>query len=229
MRNFPIDILEPVVSPVFTKSKFPAKPIIAVSSREQREAINLIKTFYQKYPQFRWVTFRDMRGISEEEFANTLKDCMLSVWIDKTSSFGTFPLESMKSNVPVLGVVPKMIPSWLNEENGIWIQEEIKLVVVMFGFDIVPTLVTVHPIVPTVVPPPGPITDIWLNIIFGWNGVSTPLGPIHFGICLPAISFEYNSRLPAVGADGSAVDTNCKLPNNISTLDAPLNVPPLLN
>lgn len=128
MRNFSIDILEPVVSPVFTKSKFPAKPIIAISSREQREAINLIKTFYQKYPQFRWVTFRDMRGISEEEFANTLKDCMLSVWIDKTSSFGTFPLESMKSNVPVLGVLPKMVPSWLNEENGIWIQEEIKLV-----------------------------------------------------------------------------------------------------
>ena len=128
MRNFSIDILEPVVSPVFTTSKFPAKPIIAVSSREQREAINLIKTFYQKYPQFRWVTFRDMRGISEEEFANTLKDCMLSVWIDKTSSFGTFPLESMKSNVPVLGVLPKMVPSWLNEENGIWIQEEIKLV-----------------------------------------------------------------------------------------------------
>jgi len=128
MRNFSIDILEPVISPVFTKSKFPSKPIIAVSSREQREAINLIKTFYQKYPQFRWVTFRDMRGISEEEFANTLNECMLSVWIDRTSSFGTFPLESMKSNVPVLGVLPKMVPSWLNEENGIWIQEEIKLV-----------------------------------------------------------------------------------------------------
>ena len=128
MRNISIDILEPVISQSFSKSKFPAKPIIAVSSREQRDAINLIKTFYQKYPQFRWVTFRDMRGISEEEFASTLKECMLSVWIDKTSAFGTFPLESMKSNVPVLGVVPKMIPEWLNEENGIWIQEEIKLV-----------------------------------------------------------------------------------------------------
>lgn len=128
MRNIPIDVLEPVISPLFSKSKFPSKPIIAVSSREQREAINLIKTFYQKYPQFRWITFRDMRGISEDEFAATLKDCMLSVWIDKTSSFGTFPLESMKSNVPVLGVVPKMLPEWLNEENGIWIQDEIKLV-----------------------------------------------------------------------------------------------------
>jgi hypothetical protein len=134
MRNFSIDILEPVVSPVFTTSKFPSKPIIAVSSREQREAINLIKTFYQKYPQFRWVTFRDMRGISEEEFANTLKDCMLSVWIDKTSSFGTFPLESMKSNVPVLGVLPKMVPSWLNEENGIWINNQNMLVDVIADF-----------------------------------------------------------------------------------------------
>ena len=128
MRSIPIDVLSPVISPSFSKSNFPAKPIIAVSSREQREAINLIKTFYQKYPQFRWITFRDMRGISEEEFSNTLRDCMLSVWIDKTSAFGTFPLESMKSNVPVLGVVPKMIPEWLNEENGIWIQDEIKLV-----------------------------------------------------------------------------------------------------
>ncbi len=53
---------------------------------------------------------------------------MLSVWNDRISSFGTFPLESMKSGVAVMGVVPKLIPSWLSEENGIWIQDEIKLV-----------------------------------------------------------------------------------------------------
>ena len=128
MRNTPTDIIEPVISNVFEKSKYPSKPIIAIFSREQRDAINLIKSFYQKYPQFRWITFRDMRGISEEEFANTLKDCMLSVWVDRTSSFGTFPIESMKCNIPVMGVLPKLLPEWLNEENGIWIQDEIKLV-----------------------------------------------------------------------------------------------------
>ena len=128
MRNTPTDIIEPVISNVFEKSKYPSKPIIAIFSREQRDAINLIKSFYQKYPQFRWITFRDMRGISEEEFANTLKDCMLSVWDDRTSAFGTFPLESMKCGVPVIGVVPKMIPEWINEDNGIWIQDEINLV-----------------------------------------------------------------------------------------------------
>ena len=127
MRNVPTDIIEPVISDVFEKSKYPAKPIIAIFSREQRDSINLIKSFYQKYPQFRWITFRDMRGISEEEFANTLKECMLSVWDDRTSAFGTFPLESMKCGVPVIGVVPKMVPEWMNEDNGIWIQDELNL------------------------------------------------------------------------------------------------------
>lgn len=128
MRNIPLNVIEPIVSETFVKSSYPAKPIIAVLAREQRDTINLIKSFYQKYPQFRWITFRDMRGLSEEEFANTLKECMLSVWSDRTSSFGTFPLESMKCGVPVLGVVPKMIPEWMNEDNGIWIQDELNFV-----------------------------------------------------------------------------------------------------
>jgi glycosyltransferase involved in cell wall biosynthesis len=128
MRNIPTDIVEPVISNTFEKSKYPAKPIIAIYSREQRDSINVIKSFYQKYPQFRWVTFRDMRGLSEMEFANTLKDCMLSVWDDRISAFGTFPLESMKCGVPVIGVVPKMVPEWMNEDNGIWIQDELNLV-----------------------------------------------------------------------------------------------------
>jgi glycosyltransferase involved in cell wall biosynthesis len=128
IKNVSTDIIEPVTSEIFQKSKYPSKPIIAISSREQRDAINVIKSFYQRYPQFRWITFRDMRGLTEEEFANTLKDCMLSVWDDRTSAFGTFPLESMKCGVPVIGVIPKMVPEWMNEDNGIWIQDELNLV-----------------------------------------------------------------------------------------------------
>ena len=120
MRGVSYDILEPYISNVFEKSKFPAKPTIAISSREQRDSVNIIKSFYQKFPQFRWVTFRDMRNLSEEEFANNLKESMLSVWVDSTSSFGTFPLESMKLGVAVIGKVPNLKPEWLSEENGIW-------------------------------------------------------------------------------------------------------------
>ena len=128
MKMSAIDVIEPCISENFTTSSKPSKPIISVVFREQRDSINFIKSFYQKYPQFRWITFKDMRGLSHDEFASSLKESMLSVWNDRTSSFGTFPIESMKSGVAVMGVVPKLIPSWLSEENGIWIQDEIKLV-----------------------------------------------------------------------------------------------------
>jgi hypothetical protein len=34
----------------------------------------------------------------------------------------------MKSGVPVLGVVPNLLPQWLNEENGFWINNKIQTV-----------------------------------------------------------------------------------------------------
>ena len=96
------------------------------STKDQSDTINLIKTFYLKFPQYRWFTFRDLRGLSEKEFGNSLRDCFVSVWMDDESGFGTFPLESMKCGVPVIGKVPSLFPSWLNQENGIWAIEETK-------------------------------------------------------------------------------------------------------
>ena len=124
MKNVTFDVITPVISDCFEKSKFPAKTIVAVHTRDQRDTINIIKTFYLKYPQYRWITFRDMRGLSETEFANTLKDCCVSVWIDNESSFGTFPIESMKCGVPVIGKVPDLMPEWMTEENGVWIADK---------------------------------------------------------------------------------------------------------
>lgn len=128
MRGVSIDIIEPTISEVFQKSKYPPRPMIAIHAREHRDSVNFIKSFYVKFPQYRWVTFIDLAGISQEEFALKLRDCMLSVWIDDISSFGTFPIESMKSGVPVIGKIPKLIPSWMNENNGIWIHDSIKIV-----------------------------------------------------------------------------------------------------
>lgn len=123
MRGTSFDIIEPTISSHFVKRKFPPLPIIGVHTREQEDTINLIKTFYLKFPQFRWFTFRDMRGLSEKDFANSLKECCLTVWIDNKSGFGTFPIESMACGVPCLGKIPDLQPSWMNEENGIWITD----------------------------------------------------------------------------------------------------------
>jgi len=134
MRGCSVDVIEPTLFEGFTKSKFPAKPIIAIHTREQRDAINFIKSFYAKFPQYRWISFRDMRSLSQKEFADTLKDCMVSVWVDDISSFGTYPLESMACGVPVIGKAPSLVPDWISENNGIWIQEKIRLQDILADF-----------------------------------------------------------------------------------------------
>ena len=134
MRSVSVDVIEPTISEVFEKQKFPPKTIIGVHTRDHRDTVNLIKTFYTKFPQYRWITFRDLRGLSQEEFTNAMKESFSSVWIDNISSFGTFPLESMKMGIPVIGLVPNLTPEWMNEENGIWINNQNMLVDVIADF-----------------------------------------------------------------------------------------------
>jgi hypothetical protein len=124
MRNVSFDVVVPTISQHFKKQELPPKTIVSIHTRDQRDTVNFIKTFYAKFPQYRWITFRDMRGLSIEQFANGMKESFVSVWIDQTSAFGTFPLESMRMGIPVIGLVPNMVPEWMNENNGIWINNQ---------------------------------------------------------------------------------------------------------
>ena len=107
------------------------KPIISIFTREQKEAVKLVKSFYLQYPTYKWVTFRELRGLSRKEFANSLGESCLSVWVDPISSLGTFPLESIECETPTIGLMPNMVPEWMESEpqkdgtillknNGVW-------------------------------------------------------------------------------------------------------------
>jgi len=120
-------IIPPIIEDNFKPINLPLKPYVAISCRDRSIHRKLISEFYIKYPHLRWITFRDMVQMSYDEFATSLKECMVSVWVDDDSTFGTFPLESMKCNVPVVGKIPKTEPDWLTE-NGMWTYDENKLV-----------------------------------------------------------------------------------------------------
>ena len=49
----------------------------------------------------------------------------MSVWVDEISSFGTFPLESMACDTPVIGRVPNLPNGWITEKNGMWVDNTI--------------------------------------------------------------------------------------------------------
>ena len=121
----------PVSIPEYFKdSDKPKLPIIAISAREQGTAAKLAKMFYLQYPIYKWVTFKELRGLTRQQFAEEVSKCCLGVWVDDTAGFGTFPLEAIQCNTPVIGKMPNMIPEWMEEvdesgaarikNNGIW-------------------------------------------------------------------------------------------------------------
>ena len=116
------------ISDNFKPTEDLTKPVVAIHCRDARKAAKIIKTFYLKYPIYRFISFRDMHTMTEKNFATNLKECCLSVWIDDESSFGTFPVESMKCNVPVVGKIPNLIPEWMTDNNGIWVYDENQIV-----------------------------------------------------------------------------------------------------
>lgn len=118
--NINIDVVTPYVENHFDVFDKPRKPVVSIHTRDQRDTMKIIKTFYVKYPQYKWVSFKDMRNLSHDEFSSALKETAFSVWVDDVSGHGTFPLESMKCGVPVIGKVPNLQPEWMNDDNGLW-------------------------------------------------------------------------------------------------------------
>ena len=119
-RGINVDEIPVGIPEYFTNSDKPKVPTIAMSSRDKRELLKIVKIFYQKYPHYRFVTFRDMSGLPRKDFAKQLGESFVSVWLDELSGFGTFPIESMKCNTPVIGKIPRMVPEWMGsvDENG---------------------------------------------------------------------------------------------------------------
>ncbi len=123
-------IIPPIIGDNFSPSEKPVKPFVSIHCRNRSVQKKIISEFYLKFPQLRWITFRDMVQMTYEDFSNGLKESMVSLWLDDESTFGTFPLESMKCGVPVVGKIPDTEPDWLSE-NGMWTYDESKLVEIL--------------------------------------------------------------------------------------------------
>jgi len=108
----------------FEKSDVPQKPIISVMGRNANEISKLVKLFFAKYPQYSWITFDPMltkskppQAMRRVDFAKRLQQNFAAVWVDRISSFGTFPLECMKSGVIPICLKPDIMPEYMIERD----------------------------------------------------------------------------------------------------------------
>jgi hypothetical protein len=109
----------------FNNDGKPKKPVISIVGRNLNEITKVVKLFYAKYPQYRWVSFDAMltnskppKPLNRIDFANRLKENFAAVWIDRISSFGTFPLECMKSGVIPICLKPDITPDYLIDKKS---------------------------------------------------------------------------------------------------------------
>lgn len=108
----------------FEPSKKPQKPIISIVGRNPNEISKFVKLFFAKYPQYNWMTFDPMLTKSKPpqtmrrvDFAKRLQENFAAVWIDRIASFGTFPLECMKSGVIPICLRPDIMPEYMIERD----------------------------------------------------------------------------------------------------------------
>jgi hypothetical protein len=128
----------PVSIPSYFKdSDKPKIPVVAIHTRNQGDAAKIAKSFYLQYPIYKWITFKELRGLPRKQFASELSKSCLAVWVDDTSGFGTFPLEAIQCNTAVIGKMPNLIPEWMETQdedgnmvinnNGVWTNTTINI------------------------------------------------------------------------------------------------------
>ncbi len=93
--------------------------------RYERELDKIVKLFFAKYPQFRWVNFEPLltdskppKTLRRKDFADRLGKNFAALWIDRISSHALFPLECMKVGTIPISILPDVTPDYLIGENG---------------------------------------------------------------------------------------------------------------
>ena len=103
---------------VFYKEDSQKKMVINIVSKNQTDINKVIKPFYWKYPIYKWVSFKDLRNLSQDDFAKELRTNAVTICIDNETNFGISFLQAMASGSLVIGKMPETMPEWSIESSG---------------------------------------------------------------------------------------------------------------
>ena len=111
-------VVEPYIDEMFGETNEHKKLIVNIVGKYQGDINKIIKPFYWKYPVYKWISFRDLRGFPKEIYSKYLRESAITVWADDETSFGYSALEAMKSCSIVLAKRPEMLQRWMVNDEG---------------------------------------------------------------------------------------------------------------
>lgn len=132
-NKFSINVYNVSVPDYFKKNDGIKRPVVSVFVRNESDLERVIKLFYAKFPQFRWVTFEPMQTESKppkflrrKDFADKLSKNFAAIWIDRLASHAQFPLECMRVGTVPIALKPDITPEYILENDkfiqnsGVW-------------------------------------------------------------------------------------------------------------
>ena len=107
----------PYISKIFGSTIAPKNMVINVIAKDQSDIKKIVKPFYWKYNHLRWVSFKELRNLSKEEFSKELRENAMTIVVDETASFMYSALEAAKSGSITMVKVPNTSVDWANEDE----------------------------------------------------------------------------------------------------------------
>jgi hypothetical protein len=123
--NISTQVVKHCVVDVFKGNTEAKKLMFNIVAENKSDVNKIVKEFFWKYPLYKWVGFRNVRGLSRSEFANALDEAVATIWVDTNTDFGYSAVEAMAAGNIVIGKIPEEAPDWMFDgenlkDNGVW-------------------------------------------------------------------------------------------------------------
>lgn len=105
-------VVSPAILNKFRPSEEPKKLFINIVAKDPSTINRIVKPFYWRYPLYTWVSFRDLRSMQQDAFANALREAPITIWVDEPSQFGYSALEALRCGSIVVGKTPERLTDW---------------------------------------------------------------------------------------------------------------------
>lgn len=110
-------VINPYIDKMFGSTNEPKDFVINIVAKNQSDINKIIKPFYWKYPMYKFVSFRDLRGFPKDMFSKCLRDGAITIWIDDETNFGYTLLESLQSGSISIAKIPNTQQPWMIDKN----------------------------------------------------------------------------------------------------------------
>ncbi len=115
--NLNVRVVRPSINEIFTNNSEPKKLIVNLITPTANEVNDIVKPFYWKNPLYKWLSFRDLKGIPQPMLADVMREAAITVWVDDMTNNGQMALEALKSGSILIAKVPQVTPEWMVEDG----------------------------------------------------------------------------------------------------------------